>query len=465
MVLLREIGERLGLWKLLERRLVDDRDPDRITHPFVELLRTAILAPAQGWSRQRDVDLLRDDPAFRLAVSMRRGDGPVRSPEEGERVPDGLASQATLSRLMAGLSSEENRGGLSRVLCEWAVRREGLSPQRPVEELVMDLDSLPVEVHGHQEGSAHNGYYRCRCFHPLVVSWEFGDFLDARLREGNVYTSTDALTFVKPHLQWAGELARRPWLRIDAGFPDEHFLAGVEAEEKWRYVARLSSNQVLERRAEPYVAEIVAKCDERENQTHTIELGGYRAKTRGKEWSRERRVVLVLEERPDELLPHWFFLVTNATAEEASGLALLKRYRKRGRTEKDYGEWQNALDLALSSTNRTKRSYLGELPRTRSQPIDSFAVNEAILLLSLLTANLMRVGCFLVERATSRACSRQTFRNWFLKTPGRIALHARYVRLWIQEKRAELWEGVAQELDILAGGRSPPDATPLPSAS
>jgi hypothetical protein len=465
-VLLREIGERLGLWRLLERELADPRDPERITHPFVELLRTAVLAPAQGWCRQRDVDFLRDDPAFRLAVSKRRGEGPLRPPEDGAaRVPDGLASQATMSRLMAGLSAPENRDGLSRVMCGWAARREGLSVRRPREEIVVDLDSLPQEVHGHQEGSAYNGHYRCRCFHPLVLSWEFGDFLDARLREGNVYTSTDALEFVRPHLRWVGALTRRGWLRIDAGFPDEDFLAGVEAEAPWRYVSRLRSNAVLERRAEPYVAEIVAKGEAREERTHVIELGGYRAEHAKKKWSRERRVVLVIEERPRELVPHWFFLVTNASAQEASGMALLERYRRRGRTEKDYGEWQNALKVALSSTNRTKGGYLGEPPRRRSRPVDSFAVNEALLLVSLLTANLMHVGRVLVERATSRTWSRQTFRQWVLKTPGRVARHARYVRLWIHEKRAELWQAMAAELDRLAGGLSPPRAAALPSAS
>jgi len=49
-------------------------------------------------------------------------------------------------------------------------------------------------------------------------------------------------------------------------------------------------------------------------------------------------------------MPRYFFLVTNATPREASGVQLLERYRRRGATEKDYGDWFNALNLALSST-------------------------------------------------------------------------------------------------------------------
>ena len=76
-LLVRELGQRTGLWALLKRALVDPRDPDRITHPFEELVRTVVLMAAQGWSRPADVDLLRYDPALRVAVSKRRGEGPL----------------------------------------------------------------------------------------------------------------------------------------------------------------------------------------------------------------------------------------------------------------------------------------------------------------------------------------------------------------------------------------------------
>jgi hypothetical protein len=250
-ILLREIGERLGLWTLLERSLEDPRDPARVKHPFIELVRTAVLAAAQGWARQRDVTLLRHDPAFRTAVSKRRGQSPLRTPESS-KVPDGLASQATMSRLMDALSSADNRQALRTVLGQGSAMRNGMHPASPRREITLDLDSLPLEVHGHQEGSAYNGHYGCTCFHPLLLSMEGGDFLDAKLRSGNVYTSTDSLVFVEPHLTYFGERICRGWLRIDAGFPSEEFLSGIEAHEKWRYVARLKSNPVLEAMALPY---------------------------------------------------------------------------------------------------------------------------------------------------------------------------------------------------------------------
>ncbi len=56
------------------------------------------------------------------------------------------------------------------------------------------------------------------------------------LREGNVHTSTDALEFILPYLGWPGAFAKRVWLRMDAGFPSEPFLSGLE-KQGFRYVA------------------------------------------------------------------------------------------------------------------------------------------------------------------------------------------------------------------------------------
>ena len=77
-MLLREIDERLGVTRWLAEHLEDPRIPELITHPFKELLRTAILLKAQGWRDQDDADHLRNDPALRLAVSERRGDAALK---------------------------------------------------------------------------------------------------------------------------------------------------------------------------------------------------------------------------------------------------------------------------------------------------------------------------------------------------------------------------------------------------
>jgi hypothetical protein len=143
-LLLRELMERMGWAALMGEHLNDGRDSRRVTHPWVELLRTTVLLQAQGWSDQDDVTGLRDDPVLALAVSGRRGQRPVR-PAQG-REPEGLCSQPTLSRVYATLSTPANREALGELLRATAERRAGPRGSRRLREVTIDLDSLPLWI-------------------------------------------------------------------------------------------------------------------------------------------------------------------------------------------------------------------------------------------------------------------------------------------------------------------------------
>lgn len=470
-LVLRELLHRLGLDTWLSERLTDPRDPDRVTHSTEELLRTLVLLQSQGWSDQTDVDLLRDDPLFRLAVSSRRSDRPLRearSPTE----PEGLCSQPTLSRCLGWLSTEKNRQELGRTLREMADRRHGLRFRPPMQEVTLDLDSLPFEVHGHQPGAAYSGHYRCRCYHPLVLHWERGDFLAARLRPGNAHTADGAFDFALPTIRWARQRARSVWLRIDAGFPSPSFLQGVEAEGI-RYVARLRTNQRLARMAEPHLRRPPGRPP-KEGRTWFHEFR-YQAGT----WERERRVVLVVLERPhktetedgtlqERLFLEHFFLLTNAPIEEVGAEELLARYRRRGSAEKDFGDWKSSLEPRLSSSPRPKAHYRGHKladPEPRHPRRDSFAVNETWLLLNLIAANLLEIGRSLYRRATGRRLDREHFRQRLLNIAVRVTLGSRQVRVYVGSDRARawsaLWQQIAQAFPIR--GSPKPRARPLPA--
>ena len=310
-LLLRELMGQLGMDAYLAERLEDRRDQAVTKHPWAELLRTAVLLPAQGWRDLEDAELLRDDPVLRLAVSDRRGDAPLRAIPEGALVPDGLASQPTLSRLHKSLSTPANRAGLQEALVEAAVRRLQASEGGPLEHATLDIDSLPIETWGHQDGSIYNGHFGHRGYHPIVGSVaETGDLLALKLRPGNVHTAQGALEFVDELIdQVQGRYAKRVSLRIDAGFPEETFLSSLEQRDV-AYVARIRKNAVLERMAEPHVRRPPGRPP-KEPRTWVHELR-YRAGS----WSRQRRVVLVVQERPGELFLHTFFLLTSFSPQQ-----------------------------------------------------------------------------------------------------------------------------------------------------
>ena len=451
-LLLRDGLERLGFVDWLGGELVDRRNPDLIVHPLLELVLTSILLLAQGWRDQDDADALRDDPVLRLATSTRRGIAPLLPAPRDERgcptvVPDGLASQPTLSRLARELAEPVNRSVLCRSLVKLAAHRiRSMRPggHRP-RYVTIDVDSLPIEVHGHQPGSAYNGHYHASVYHPLIATLgERGDIVDARLREGNCHTAEGALDFILPLLDRVEQdLCQVASVRIDAGFPEEKLMGGLEQRDT-RYVARVRNNRVLDRMAEPLTKRPPGRRPA-EPRTWFHEMM-YRAKS----WTRERRVVLVVQEREEELFLHHFWLITNWSAEQKPAEALLELYRQRGTAEGHMGELMDVLAPALSSTLRPKTTYRGDQPKRRYPGGDPFEINEVRLLLNCLAYNTAHVTRTIVEQETGDGWSLRRITERVLRVAGRVIVHSGYATVVIGRVTAKLWSLVTAGLQHLA---------------
>lgn len=442
-IVIREMLDRLGLVEYLSERIEDPRDPDRITHPMSELLRSSLILLAQGWRDQDDGDALRDDPAFRLSVSERRGVAPLEMRERSEgvdldknpEVPDGLASQPTLSRLQSLLSLESHRGVLREALLESAAARlRGRRGGHRIRYATLDVDSFPIDSYGHQPGARYNGYYHRTVFHPLVAHLgETGDIVDARLRAGNVHTADEAAEFIHELLDRVeSKICQVAAVRLDAGFPEENLLGSLEGRGK-AYVARIKTNEVLERIAKPYLKRPTGRRPN-EPRTWLHELS-YQAQT----WEQPRRIVVVVQERPAELFLHHFFLVTNYTAEQMSAEELLEFYRQRGNAENFIGELKSVLEPALSSAVRTKQHYRERAPGQRYESVDSFAVNEVRLLLNALASNVLHGLRQMLVAATGQGWSLQRMRERVLRVGARVVVHARRAVIVINQAHARVW--------------------------
>src|SRR5215213_6400498 len=427
-VLVREVIERTGILEWMTARLHDPRQPRLVTYPLAELLRTVLVLFAQGWRDQDDADALRLDPALCCAVAGARGTTPLA---EGAH----LASQPTLSRLLDILTLEANRPVLREALAELAARRlRAERGGRRRRYLTIDVDGLPVEVHGAQPGSAWNGHYRQRMYHPILAcAAETGDMLDARLRPGNAHTAEGALGFVLDLVdRLEGRMCQVALVRMDAGFPEEGLLAGLEARGT-PYVARIRNNRVLDRMAAPHLRRPPGRPPaEPRLWCHEME---YRAGA----WSRSRRVVLVVRERPDDLLLDHFWLLTSIAAGAMPAEALLAHYRQRGTAEGHFGELMDVLEPALSSTPRTRRRYRGTPLPALPTGIDAVARNEALLLLHLLAYEILHTGRRVMEIATGTGWSLRRFRERVLRVGGRVLIHARRIVLVVAETAARHW--------------------------
>jgi len=448
-LLIREADNRLGFTRDMAAKLIDHRK-GAVNHTFPELLRTAIILPALGWRDQDDADFLRYDPALRVAISDDRSTTPLKESADGQL--SGLASQPTLSRLHEALSSEHNRTVMRSFLMEVAARRlkaqNGGHRQRYV---TLDIDSFPIEVDGHQPGAEYNGHYGATIFHPLIATAaELGDILDVKLRPGTAHTAEGGLEFILEVVKAAREkLCQVAAVRIDAGFPDDETLSGLEAENV-PYVARIRNNSVLDKMADPYLTRPVGRPPE-EGRTWTVEMA-YQASS----WSKKRRVVLVIVENPGEMFLNHFWLVTSWTEAEKPAEDLLPHYRQRGTAEGTFGELMDTIAPALSSNKRAKSHYRGRpLPEEKRLNL-SYYTNETRLILAALAYNLAHAVRTVVVTAVGTGMSIKRVRERFLRIASRFTLHSRRIIVIVANDVRERWNAVwraMRRLDFAAVSR------------
>jgi len=146
--LLRQADRLLGLTRAMDAALNDSRDPQRVKHRQIDMLRQRVYGIALGYEDLNDHDTLRRDPLWQTAVER----------------SDELASSPTLCRLEAR-ADRAAAVEISKILVESFIASFEETP----EEVILDFDATDDRVHGMQEGRFFHGYYRDWCFLPLYV--------------------------------------------------------------------------------------------------------------------------------------------------------------------------------------------------------------------------------------------------------------------------------------------------------
>lgn len=458
-ILLREIDERFQLVASLAARLHDPRNLELCTFSMDELLRERLFLVALRMRDLNDADFLRHDPALLLACLERPAAQALFPAGEPCQDPAALASQSSLSRLLGRLAAPSNLEGLRAGLLDMSALARIGAPQEPS---TLDIDTLPVSAHGCQPGSEYNGYYEARVFHPCVVFHAgTGDFVAAQLRSGENHTSVGSKEILKKAIASTERYAPVTWIRGDAGFTSGEFLDHVESLGK-KYALRIKTNAVLEKLAAPYLKRAVGRPPaELRAWIHELE---YQAEG----WSRPRRVVLVVKEAPEaELFVEHFFLVTNASVEEAPGLWLWEFYRQRATFEAQLGQFKSALQPSLPSSPRRPRSPNGtqrvKKSKLRKQEEDDaevarregeiYRINEANFLLFVLARNLLNLVRALLRLPHGEEESQRSL-DWLqkrvLQAPLRIVKAAgRGLRVIVSEGFGRVWKRLWQALDEL----------------
>ncbi|GEN29759.1 hypothetical protein HVA01_34050 [Halovibrio variabilis] len=420
-LVLREALDNSGVIAALEKHLVDTRNPLRVRHSLASQIRTVVLQRAMGWEDLSDTALLGSDPLWQLACSDARGLSPLNMPRP---------SQATLSRLITCLSHPRNIDTVHEGLLHLAIWRLQCLPEvgtyRADQPVTLDVDGLPIEVFGHQGGSDYNGYAGARIYSPLIASIaETGDMVGGLLREGNAGSAQHADTWIPHLIQRLMDGMNRDVsqfrVRLDAGFTDGVTLQALD-DHAIAYLGRLKSNAVLQEKASPYLNRPAGRPPEVPREWyHDLE---YQAQS----WASPRRVVLIVQENPNDLLLNTFFLVTNLDRYHYPPEKVLALYRQRGKAEAHMGELKTALNLHLSSTDRGTLTVQEVMAR-----------NQVNLLLSLYAYQVLHCVRGVMERRTGQGWSLVKTREQVLKVGATFTVHARKVRMRLSAAANKWW--------------------------
>jgi Transposase DDE domain group 1 len=277
-VMLLSIAERrLGVAQRLARCIPDRRDPSRIAHTIAGMIRARVFAICCGYEDANDLDVLRCDPAFKLACG--------RLPDSGRD----LCSQPTLSRL-------ENAPGLKDVIrLTYALVDQWMaSYATPPSRVTLDIDDTCDVAHGHQQLSLFNAHYDERCFLPIhVYDTERSRPVAVILRPGKTPSGVE----VRAHLRRLVHRIRARWPATRILFRGDGHYARPEAmtwceDNDVDYLFGLPGTKPLSKKVDE-TADAVRT--ERALADKEVVRGFAETRHRAGSWHKERRAIARIE--------------------------------------------------------------------------------------------------------------------------------------------------------------------------
>jgi hypothetical protein len=214
-------------------------------YPVHNLIAQRIYGLIMGYEDINDHETLRHDPIFALAV------GNVINSEQELTT---LAGKSTLNRLEHCPEDVDSReksryhrieydaNAIETLLVELFLE----SYQKPLQQIIIDLDVTDDLVHGHQEETFFNPYYRGYCYAPLYIFCG-KQILAAKLRASNL----DPAAWGLEELQRVIKIIRSRWknvkiiIRGDSAYSREDIMSWCESQIEIDYVFGVPENPRL----------------------------------------------------------------------------------------------------------------------------------------------------------------------------------------------------------------------------
>jgi hypothetical protein len=412
-LLLREADRRLNLLPRLSECFLDGRSPLLVKHSVAQMMAQRVYGLALGYEDLNDHEQLRQDPLLHVLAGKPEMDEP-------------LAGKSTLNRLELGDGTANRykkitywKDAIDALLVD--VFLEAFDPAP--EQIVLDLDTTDVELHGGQEGRFFHGYYDEYCYLPLYIFC--GEhILCVRLRQANIDASAGSLHEVERvvrqiRAQW-GEV--RIILRGDSGFCRGELMDWCEQQPKVDYVFGMARNERLRRIIAHQLAE--AAVEYARTQKPARVFAEFLHTTTAGSWSRARRVVAKAEHIDDKENPR--YIVTSLASEAWPAQKLYEElYCARGDME-----------------NRIKEQFHLFADRVSTE---TMRANQLRLYLSamayVLVSGLRRLGLKATELAQAQAA---TIRTKLFKIGALVRVSVR--RVWLSMASSYPWQPLFQQV-------------------
>src|ERR1039457_6158130 len=414
-LLLRQTDQRLNLLPRLANCFLDGRNQEQVEHSIAEMLSQRIYGLALGYEDIHDHEQLRQDPVFGILAGR----------EELERP---LAGKSTLNRMELGTGINNRyqkvtfwKEAVDELLVNVFIESQAKAPA----EIILDVDTTDLPLHGQQEGRFFHGYYDSYCYLPLYIFC--GDhILCARLREANhdaAFGSLEEIRRIVAQIRAAWPDVKIP-LRGDSGFCRNELMSWCETHGV-DFVFGLTRNQKLRR----IIGAQMHAATQQWNQTGQparvfTEFSYQTKKTKKGGWERERRVVAKAEHIDGKENPR--FVVTSLTSESWGAQALYEElYCARGDME-----------------NRIKEQFSLFADRVSSE---TMRANQMRLYLSamayILVSGLRRLGLAGTELAEAQV---PTIRTKLLKIGAQIRVTVR--KVWISMASSYPWQALYRQV-------------------
>jgi hypothetical protein len=397
-LLLRQTDQRLNLLPRLAECFLDGRNQEQIEHSILEMLSQRIYGLALGYEDLNDHEQLRSDPVF----------GVLAGREEGSQA---LAGKSTLNRMELGAGTPDRykkitfwKEAIDELLVKIFLESQATIP----EQIILDVDTTDLPLHGKQEGRFFHGYYDHYCYLPLYIFC--GEHvLCARLRESNHDAAFGSLAEIRRIVAQI----RAAWpevkiiLRGDSGFCRNELMSWCESNGV-DYVFGLARNQRLRKIIGAQMWEATQQWEATGKPARVFTEFEYRTKTK-KGWDRERRVVAKAEHIDGKENPR--FVVSSLRSQRWAAQSLYEElYCARGDME-----------------NRIKEQFSLFADRVSAE---TMRANQMRLYLSVmayvLVSGLRRLGLKATELAQAQV---STIRTKLLKIGAQIRVTVR--KVWI----------------------------------